>query len=338
MARSYPPLIELPVELIQEIAGHLDRPSAACFARTCRSALWCLDTDQLKIRGDDRQVFLSILVSEIPGYVHCVRCRKIHRQRHPRNPKSWFLNWNPQCSGAADPIWNGMVEGTFQWYQSHVFGGSGENISIAPGYALHYALVKHVMLRHRYGLEVDEDLDRFEYSWQDAVHHEYDITARIVDDSFLVQRVVQFPAHRPTGLSLALSRLFGSFNLCPHLIYWRNGRGSAPRGRPVSFKPDQGLQQCPCCHTEFLVRELSDENVEVTAWYDFGTGVPEDSGEPDARFRFHCATWPGVVRFLPGDIFEAWESVESSETSKSIEIRQLTYKRPEAKTTGQGVV
>ena len=305
MSTSQCPFFELPIELVQEIATYLDPPSAASYALTSRWFLHCLGTSCLQLTGRDREIFLSSLVSQYPGCNYCLLCSKMHRSI-PGYEQSWPANWRYQCAGELDLHFQDLCVGSFQGYDSrrHGAGPSNPNISIAPGYLLHWNHIQHVMRRHRYGFGTSADLARFAFATVTSEQKYFEIEARIVQGEFLIRKTFRTPAMALEGNAIMRASFHGSFWVCPHIMYWQNGSCLQAGSKVVSFEPNRGLQQCSCCETEFFCFHASEGYLEVTAWYNFGS-----SGEQlDSKFRLHGVSAQDTVEFEPGSIFQAWQS------------------------------
>jgi hypothetical protein len=90
-----PTLGGLPLELHCHIATFLSPISKALFALTCRRLYYGLDREYVKYLRDrsnsqHRRDFLEILEEDLPDYISCCRCLKLHHLR----PSD-----GPQCAG-----------------------------------------------------------------------------------------------------------------------------------------------------------------------------------------------------------------------------------------------
>ena len=141
-------------------------------------------------------------------------------------------------------------------------------MTLAPGYALHWRHVQHVMALWRIGEPVD--LCRFAYQKRALAHPllggsaqectwEYEVRARIVRGEFLVQKTLCVPAVvtpvDPIFPTDRVATIRGEYRICPHKsILWPY---DWLRSEPIQL--DVGLVACKECATEYFCRTIPDD-------------------------------------------------------------------------------
>lgn len=336
-------LADLPPEIVQEIAVFLPLASAAAFALCSRRISQVLGTQYwealgswrdagglkpservigeaaIEPQGGERADFLALLDRDLPDYIFCGRCARLHIPIFERCSKAD----NERMCALGD-----LFRGSF--------------IFALPRH-LRFSLLQWTMKRSRMGLDCSKQLQFFfEASLRKRIYrvkeariragkwlfrvHEWFIlpVKRVSITSWDVQTTVCDHLHN-LGLKNSLNKLIEC-----RMHHWRDG---------VSCVLCTGLQQCRCCYTEFQldVKEYGQGEIALilTRWLDLGECLtpfdPKWSRRMSPLTQELGQLWAREgVRFVPGSIKDLYEDGEdfsfNSIMSPSTE-KELFYER-----------
>jgi hypothetical protein len=250
---------QLPPEILREISSHLSLASAASFAMSCSSMSSITGTQHRHdLRKDDQEEelreFLSLLERDLPDYISCYDCKKLHTADETRHNAQRLLPF-----GQAAPCLEGDPSGITGHYLHHGFS---------------FATFQMAMKRHRLGLDCADHLRLLSfpterYGW--TILFNVTAQARIVDGRLLLRIEKQLGPPRDSCLQL----------ICPHLVMVHFCRYSGATQLVGSAAHPAlaggGLTQCQFCLTEFQVelKQLAHgrDTIALTIWLDLGQGL-----------------------------------------------------------------
>lgn len=303
-------LSKLPPELILCIARFLPPESAASFSLCCRPIYFALGTQYLKALEDDEQLdrykFLTLLERDLPNYILCYYCKKLHginnAYRHIYSNRRYLgSNRYLQC-------WKADYESL-----THIY--------IHGGFS--FTVFQMTMKLYRQGLDYPKLLDLLSYKTKTYFRHGYVeqrmALARIVAGSFLIreQRIVMIPPTQPSPIpwdsdfvicrhfSLMSTKSFDLFKDAIQRAHW---------DEPKDYRNWKGIIQCKYCLTEFRVdfKNFGERGnaMFVTKWQDLGQG----RSPLDHKWESHIAgrndpEWL-PVEFVRGSICATFEQKE----------------------------
>ena len=271
------PFDRLPLEIIQYIASFLPTNSAAAFAfcnHTFREVLGAKYWNLLRFspsRQTERAIFLQWLERELPEYIFCDCCAKLHSPCGPREVLE-----QRQC----------FIVDFRQRQSSHY----------RPEFR--YDHVQMAMKLHRLGRDTRPDLARLTLV-DTATYGPNDLylsEARIVADEMFVR--AQHWLLVPGNKFLHVPKF--SFRVCHHLDTLDLSPNNKLKRmmfckiahlndmqKLVSCKSCNGLSQCDYCPTEFQVdlKSFGDRGtaVVITKWMNLGAGYSRS----DPKWRSH---------------------------------------------------
>jgi len=260
-------LVSLPTELLQHIASFLSNASAASLtlsSRLIRRALG--DQHWLSLKdvtcSDERRDFLAMLERDLPGYVLCHCCNRLHRwlaEESPRRTSAW---------GAATAQRECVMRD--QLKLEHV-----------PAYDLSFRHCQLVMNAHRYGPKHGILLDALSHVWRYS-HGESTtqvfISARIAFDELILR--VRFRI--PMVFNKLLEDIrWNDVEICPHLCATAHNARlqnllicNLSHGSNSKCSSCTIPKHCHWCATEYLLETHSFRDkglvVVVTAWKNLG--------------------------------------------------------------------
>lgn len=296
-------LVDLPMEIVQHIASFLPTSSAAALALCSHSLNRVLGTQYWdNLRGphqEGRENFLSLLEKDLPDYILCQRCAKLHLPDKQRFLDVYLSSeWRP-CFKAD----------------------MSDNIMRHYHYICRFEHVQMAMKQHRLGLNSNPHVDHLSTTktyYMGRYTYQASIKARIVFDNFLLR--IQDRVLIPPGQVLEEpSALFT--DLCPHLKSFGSGDCRCRLRHLHDQQPCSGcngLKQCRYCPTEFQIDHKNFGKrgivVYITRWMDFGAGLTAS----DPKWQSHVkGNLPGMgkykeMEFAPGSIQSAFELQEPS--------------------------
>lgn len=313
--------------MLQHIASFLPTSSAAALALCSRSLNRVLGTQYWeKLREthqEGREEFLWLLEKDLPDYIFCQRCAKLHR------PDSRGAVEVDLSLGQQRPCFEADMSAHTIWYYRD---------------RLRFEHVQIAMKQHRLGLNssihVDHQSHTETYESGSPYGHQVSFNARIVSNTFLVraQDRLLIPADEVVP-SLPIEFLA----ICPHLPdmwLYHDELSEALRCR-LSHLHDQhpcakcdGLKQCRYCPTEYQIDQKSfgkrGNVIFITRWLDLGAG----STHLDPKWRSHVWEAASVgtdkaFEFAAGSIravFELQEHFSFESIVTSDNLRKLLPK------------
>jgi F-box domain len=288
LALESSPLGRLPSELIVHIAGFLPPESALLFSICCWPLYSILEAQYLKGLGEDRPLdrfkFLTLLERDLPNYITCYYCKRLHAitEAHLYKQKS--------IAGRHLLCWEADME-----FVTDIFIYRGFSITV----------FQMTMKAYRQGLDCSRLLrllsHKTETRFERGCVEQSTALARIVGCSLLTreQRIFLIPPTQPVQVPL-----YSSFLVCIHSKF----------PQPKYEKKLGSIIQCNYCLTEFRIDIKSFEEygnaIFVTKWLDLGEG----RSPLDYKLQSHVAIREGVnwlpVEFDRGSICASFEQKE----------------------------
>ncbi|KAI9737218.1 MAG: hypothetical protein M1818_005750 [Claussenomyces sp. TS43310] len=351
-AKSTPDMTTLPLELLQLIAALLPVHSAVALALCTRRFYLALGKQYCAALGTWRAAggmtykeitqgslwieprrgplyeFLALLERDMPNYILCNRCIKLH----PPASKQLSYSQTYYLDADARPC---------LWYSQW------DAYKALPS-SLQYSMLHWTMERYRRGLDVRKQLL---YFYEESYKHgtEYAVRyavkeARIRGGNFLVRAqdwLLIKETDEPEAEMLAALRLM----LCYHYYVWERPGGKferlvrcrvAHRNESIDCKTCGGLRRCAHCHTEFqldtVVLGRAARAIVVTRWLDLGEGLSDS--DPKWTNRFDPGK--GHQPIKPGRIRSEFEGVLGDSFVPSLDPlhKRLFLEQPESMTWG----
>jgi len=295
-------LSKLSPELIFCIARFLPPESATSFSLCCRTIYFTLGTQYLKALEEDQQLdrykFLELLERDLPNYISCYYCKKLHgineAYRHTI-PNRYYVDWSRYL-----PCWNADFVFLTNSYINERFS---------------FTVFQMTMKLYRQGLDYSKLLKFLSCKTTTCLRGGYDeqrmTLARIVDGSLLIreQKIVMIPPAQPIPFS-TICRHF-SFMWPERFDLFKNNIQIAHLVQPEDYRNWKGIIQCKYCLTEFRIdfKNLGEQGNEmyVTKWQDLGQG----RSPLDHKWQRHIARYKWLpVAFDRGSICAAFEQKE----------------------------
>lgn len=170
-----PPILGIPLEIIQEITSYLPRESAAAFCLSSRYICYAVGTDHLykllkRARGKyERRANTVILEKAFPSHWFCAWCDKFHSHNRLGGPKRFKRETKRKCA-------------EFNSY-----------LHYEHQYVLAYHHIRLAMNQHLLGLDYGIPLDDFAFDSTDTVKiskkncsMQLRVEARIISNHFLL--------------------------------------------------------------------------------------------------------------------------------------------------------
>lgn len=283
-----PDPLRLPPEIVISIASILPAQSAASLALCCRQLGQILGPKSWKslrrAPHDDRFEFLSTLAKDIPQFLPCRSCLRLHHISAIKWPREISYSQSPPC-----------ISGGLQTTYQHLRGSF---------YEIHYPQIQLAMKQHRYGIDVGFPLEAFQYlevwqgegsPWKVVLSS---ANAQIVSDEFLMR--FQFwtlvPWNRSDTFVEELEKDNHLYDVCSHdRIAGRRVESTATtlmmsRVRQLE-EGEENCQsrtfQCSYCYMEHMVdaKDFGERGLAVitTKWVNLGAGRET----PDAKWKSH---------------------------------------------------
>ncbi|KAL8903951.1 MAG: hypothetical protein Q9207_003598 [Kuettlingeria erythrocarpa] len=158
--RKRPPLLDLPVEILQTIQDLLPLASAVSLALTHKSLLRILGTGfihsiNLPANASQRTDFLLSLQQDLPAWQFCHPCLLFHPFDKAVNPRTLWLHDEPECAQISGCVF------------------------FLSDYYLRYQHAQWVMNRHRSGTLCEDDLNFLAHEYIRPAYGGKDIRAVI---------------------------------------------------------------------------------------------------------------------------------------------------------------
>jgi hypothetical protein len=301
-------LSKLPLELILHIARFLPPGSAPSFSLCCRPIYFILGTQYLKALEEneqsDRYKFLTLLERDLPNYIACFYCKKLHAI----NKAHRYLYSNRHYSGADSYLSCWVAD-----------------FELGTGYCIHddfsFTVFRMAMKLHRQGLDCSKLLNLLSYKTKTHFRRGYveqcTALAQIVAGSLFIreQRIFMIPPTQPLPTPYD-----PYFVICPHIRfksvesqYWEIIH-IAHWDEPKDYQNGEGIIQCKYCLTEFRTDFKSfggrGNAIFVTRWKDLGEGrSPLDHKWQSHVYGRKSRDWL-PVEFDRGSICAAFEQKE----------------------------
>ena len=313
--------IPLPPELIGNITSFLPLESAASLSICCRSTFSTLGTQYLKAlrdKGSDRYSFLTLLEPQLPNYILCYYCEKLHSiNKAHRHLKSCYR----YSSKGYLPCWTSHHELEIEYFIHSDFS---------------FIIFQMTMKYHRLGNDCAELLNLL--SLKPTTYFQYGyverrtVSAKLLAGSLVLreQRIFMIPPDRPLPipwdllvvicphfrkLSTSSFDQYGSVVL-PKIAYW-----------DIPEHHRSGIIQCNHCLTEFRISYKSfgkrGNAMFITRWLDLGQGKSALDHEWQRHVRGiegrgrSAAEWP-LVSFDRGSICAAFEQKDDIASDSEI--------------------
>ena len=302
----------LPLELILHIAQFLPPESTLSFCLCCWPIYSTLKSQYVKIIKDDQQLdrykFLTLLERDLPDYILCYYCRRLHAIKKAHQ---YFYN-NRQYYNRGDLLPCCQVDSNNM---------TSSNIHCAFSFTVFHMTMK----LYRQGSDYSKLLKLLSHQSRAYVDSSYSTiekrsaSSKIADGSLFIREQRRFimPPIQPITISeniiLTICRhiLFSSWGYYGHrdimdIVRWRESR---------SYQNGNRLIKCKYCFTEFRTdfKELGKRGnaLYVTKWQDLGHGL----SPLDPKWQSHISEYRLCkrVRFKLGSICSAFEGKEHVE-------------------------
>lgn len=300
---------KLPPELIIHIASFLPPDSAPSFSLCCRPIYFSLGTQYLKALEENEQLhrykFLTLLERELPNYIACYYCKKLHAisKAHRHLYSSRYTSHYLSCWTADLEHWTKYL--------------------IHPEFS--FTVFQMTMKIHRQGHDCSKFLNLLSLKTKTNFRYGYveqhTALAQIVAGSLLLreQRIYMIPPTQPIPIPWDLQ-----FFVCPHFTCLSRGRFDqygninqyeiAPWDKPNNHQNSGGIIQCKYCLTEFRIDFKNfggcGNAMFLTRWKDLGEG----RSPLDHKWQSHVMGCEGPhwlpVEFDQGSIYAAFERKE----------------------------
>ncbi len=301
----------LPLELILYIARFLPPESASSFSLCCRPIYFTLGTQYLKTLEEDQQLdrynFLALLERDLPNYISCYYCKKLHGI----NKAYRHTYYNRRFLGRNRWLTCWKADSEFMTY-----------IYIHERFS--FTIFQMTMKLYRQGLDYSKLLNLLSYKTKTNFRHCYVeqrmALARIVAGSLLIreQKIVMIPPTQPIPIpSYPFFPICHHFSIISTKCFHDYNSGNiqiAHWDEPEDYRNWKGMIQCKYCLTEFRVdfKKFGERGTAmfVTKWQDLGQG----RSPLDHKWRSHVAgqnprEWL-PVEFDRGSICTAFERKE----------------------------
>lgn len=305
---------KLPLELILYISRFLPPESALSFSLCCRSIYMTFGTRYFKaIQEDeqfDRYTFLTLLERELPNYISCYYCKKLHAinkaHRHIYSNRS---NRNYWGSNRSSPC----REANFEL-----------RIDVCIYRDFSFIVFQMMMKLYRQGLDHSKLLSllsgKTETHFRDGYVQKSTALAQIVAGSLLIrqQRISMIPPTRLIPIPWDLR-----FVICPHIQFtstrcfdrYKNIFQMDDWEEVAAYHNQERIIPCKYCLTEFQIdfKRYGERGnaMFVTKWQDLGQG----RSPLDHKWQSHTSPrigrrWQQPVEFDRGSICAAFEGKE----------------------------
>lgn len=307
----------LPVELIQQIAGHLDPPSAAAFCLSSRFVCYAVGTDHLsryiessKSRFEKRRTIETVVERAFPGHWFCAWCDAFHAWKADQvGPKETASEKQRDCAE----------------FNSYLHDG--------PDYVICHHHVRLAVNSKLWGPEHGIPLSRIAHAKSSMakisktpVPTQLDCDARIVQGHLILQSkwAVLLPMHSTKSRTL----LHDIWDALPHIVAGHRDSDNGHTGLMAAI--DNAVRRgwkypftqcCGMCATDWTVSAHDFHHATggqvrlvVTTWRDLGTG----RNPFETSWRAHgvsthrqASTVTNVIRMTQtraGEIRRAYES------------------------------
>jgi hypothetical protein len=301
---------KLPLELILRIAQFLPPDSASSFSLCCRPIYFTLGTQYLKALEEneqlDRYKFLTLLERELPNYIACYYCKKLHAINKAR--RHLYSNRYYSRADGYLPCWIADLELGTDFFIHNDFS---------------FTVFQMAMKLHRQGLDCSKLLNLLSYKTRTRFRYGYveqrTALTQIVAGSLFIreQRIFMIPPTRPI-----LNPWVLYFVICPHFPFisiqtfdrYMDIIQTAHWDEPKDNQNGEGIMQCKYCLTEFRIDFKSfggrGNAMFITRWQDLGEG----RSPLDHKWQSHVDGRKGgdqrPVEFDRGSICAAFEQEE----------------------------
>lgn len=314
---SRAPIMKLPTELLQMIAGYLPISDLAALALSCHRLYHVVGTSWSPLKEEDRSAFLTVLQRDLPSMYLCQTCVRFHSFDQQEGPRKWWLGQaNRRCQFKAGWVYNG----------GH--------------YGLHFYYVQLVMNRHFFGPKHGIPLDALAHT---AVNTEScgvvisrACCPRIVKSELFLAATYQF--HHKKGV-LELLKFIDShyFRICHHLSTDSLSSISMRRFPELFKDPSEGSSGntrsdirrcCDFCLTDYglVILDQGEKGAKlvVNTWHQLGSGrTPQDP----KWINFITLPWNcEPMTYEPGSIRRAHENAELLPSTSDRTIRQRLWR------------
>lgn len=273
-------LLDLPVEMMQYIASFLPTGSAAALALCNHSSSRTLGTQYWeklrKVQPREREEFLLMLERDLPDFLFCHRCAKLHL---PDDRRTGAIPRKEERPCFQADFWTG----TYRYFH----------------HGFRFEHVQMIMKRHRLGLDISAHLHRLsitETGYRQKHNYQFSMEARVISGELLVR--AQHWMLIPAGHNIEMPRIDFAY-LCPHLespvkedYLWKLLRCTMDHlnSKEDSCPTCTGLKQCRFCLTEFQidVKDFGTQGtaIVITRWLDLGIGETPTDPKWLSHFRY----------------------------------------------------
>ncbi|OCL07023.1 hypothetical protein AOQ84DRAFT_295909, partial [Glonium stellatum] len=314
-----PPILGIPLEIIQEITSYLPRESAAAFCLSSRYICYAVGTDHLykllkRARGKyERRANTVILEKAFPSHWFCAWCDKFHSHNRLGGPKRFKRETKRKCA-------------EFNSY-----------LHYEHQYVLAYHHIRLAMNQHLLGLDYGIPLDDFAFDSTDTVKiskkncsMQLRVEARIISNHFLLNaRCSVLITTGMRGHPDFAAQIVGAM---PQLVVGHRGssNGHLDLRETIESTLKQGhckskLCYCGQCSTDYdsavSCSVLNDSDIfklSVEVWRNLGDGrTPFETlwrahGEKGNRHGDYISDALGLMKrelaFQAGEIKEAFQA------------------------------
>ncbi|OAF55485.2 hypothetical protein VC83_08376 [Pseudogymnoascus destructans] len=302
------PFRELPLELICHIASSLPLESVGSLSLSCLHLYSCLKMKYLQpLKEAEYSVmnrFLCLLERDLPAYIVCPECNKLHYMPFAERHLASELYSSP----SGDSL------------KCRIADSKGHYVGGIPG-GFSSTIFRMAMKSHRQGKDTTtllrllsyRNMDKYQIGFVELHTAEARICdGSICDGSLFVreQKVFMIPPSEKTPLPWS-----GGFGICRHIaltemsdLYWWGIR--VPQADEIDgYENKQGIIYCQHCHTEFRVDFKSygeaGNALFITQWMDLGQG--RDANDFKRRIRLNGSERRKKVTYQRGSICAAFE-------------------------------
>jgi hypothetical protein len=307
-------LSSLPLELILYIARFLPPESTLSFCLCCWPIYSILKSQYVKIIKDDQQLdrykFLTLLEQDLPDYILCYYCRRLHAMKKAHQ----YLYYKQQ-----------YIDKGYFVPCCKVDFCTMIRIYIHP--AISFTVFHMTMKLYRQGVDYSKLLRLLSYQSESETHsngsystiEKHTASSKIVAGSLFIreQRKFMMPPTQlitfPENIILSICRhiKFSSLGFYRHrdimdIMRWRESQ---------DYQNGNRLIKCKYCFTEFRIdfKEFGKHGnaIYITKWQDLGHGL----SHLDPIWQSHILQYPYYkrVEFDLGSICSAFEGKEHIE-------------------------
>ncbi|KAF2121460.1 hypothetical protein BDV96DRAFT_472521, partial [Lophiotrema nucula] len=249
------PILNLPIEIIQQITTFLDHPSAASFCLSTRYICYAVGTQPLATYlGSGKTIYekrknIEVLERAFPSHWYCAWCDRFHKHDKNGGPRNFDKETQRDCAE----------------YNSYLHDGHD--------YVLTYHHVRLALNRHLWGSDFGIGLEDFAYYKEGStkiygkkVPMTLEVEAKIVDGHFLLHSTFTVVANGRAGKSSAIFK-GGSFDI-PQIVLGHRDSNDGHTGlastvnkilstdwRQIqdSLALCNNTQLCSFCATDYLI-------------------------------------------------------------------------------------